>query len=156
MIMVTHNPLAIAELEKGQVQIMWRDPQFNVNVTIPESDPRGMGYAGILTSDMFGLGSTLDEYTTNLLRERRAILEKGELDVTDKEKLAELNKTIEELGFSTAHWDEDYREYLQLRKSLYPEIFLETGPETPEVIQTRREKAEEIIRKILEKEALEN
>ncbi len=156
MIMVTHNPLAIAELEKGQVQIMWRDSKFNVNAVEPESDPRGMGYAGILTSDMFGLGSTLDEYTTNLLRERRAILEKEALDATDEENLVKLNKTIEKLGFSTAHWDEDYREYLQLRKSLYPDIFLETGPETPEAIKTRKEKEEEIIRKILEKETQES
>jgi hypothetical protein len=156
MIMVTHNPLAIAELEKGQVQIMWRDSKFNVNVTVPESDPRGMGYAGILTSDMFGLGSTLDEYTTNLLRERRAILEKGDLDAVDEANLAKLNETIENLGFSTAHWDEDYREYLQLRKNLYPEIFLETGPETPEALRIRKEKAEEILRMILEKEAQES
>ncbi len=156
LIMATHNPLAIAELEKGQVQIMWRDSGFKVNVSIPEDDPRGMGYAGILTSDMFGLGSTLDEYTTDLLRERRAIIEKKALDATDEKNLAKLNQTIEKLGFSTAHWDEDYRQYLQLRKNIYPDIFLKTGPETPEALKTRKEKAEEILRKILEKEAQEN
>lgn len=156
MIMVSHNPLAVAELEKGQVQIMWRDSGANVHVTVPEDDPRGMGYAGILTSDMFGLGSTLDEYTTNLLRDRRAILEKEVLSESDKKRLAELNKKIEELGFSTAHWDEDYREYLVLRKKVYPQVFLEKQADTPEALKARKEKAEEIVRKILEKEAQEN
>jgi energy-coupling factor transporter ATP-binding protein EcfA2 len=153
MIMVTHNPLAIAELEKEQVQIMWRDAEANVHAAEPENDPRGMGYAGILTSDMFGLGSTLDEYTTNLLRERRAILEKEVLEDSDKQKLAHLNHTIDQLGFSTAHWDEDYREYLQLRKKMYPEVFLNQTEDTPQAKQTRRKKAEEIMQRVLQNEA---
>lgn len=152
MIMVTHHPLAIAELEKGQVQIMWRDGS-QVLAAEPEDDPRGMGYAGILTSDMFGLGSTLDEYTTNLLRDRRTIIEKQELDDSDRQKLAALNQKIEELGFSTAHWDEEYRTYLQLRKKIYPEVFHETSPDTPEAKRKRKEKAEQVIRQILERVA---
>jgi hypothetical protein len=155
MLMVTHNPLAIAELEKEQVQIMWRDSDFNVYASEPEDDPRGMGFAGILTSDMFGLGSTLDEYTTNLLRERREILEKKTLSDSDRAELTKLNEEIEGLGFSTAHWDEDYREYLQIRKSIYPEIFADTKRDNPEAIKARKEKAEEILRQILEKEAKE-
>lgn len=153
VLMVTHDPLALAELEKGQVQIMWRDAELNVHAAAPESDPRGMGYAGILTSDMFGLGSTLDEYTTNLLRDRRAILEKGTLNDTERSRLDDLNRELDSMGFSTAHWDEDYREYLQLRKQLYPKIFLNNGEDTPEAKQMRKAKAEEIIRQILEEEA---
>ena len=126
VLMVTHDPLALAELEKGQVQIMWRDTDGIVHADIPESDPRGMGYAGILTSDMFGLGSTLDEYTTERLRDRRAILEKETLDDTDRARLIQLNAELDSMGFSTAHWDEDYREYLQMRKKVYPEVFLDS------------------------------
>jgi len=155
VIMVTHEPLALAELEKGQVQLMWRDSESIVHVAVPESDPRGMGYAGILTSDMFGLGSTLDEYTTNLLRDRRGILEKATLNEADRSRLAELNRELDSMGFSTAHWDEDYREYLQLRKKVYPQVFLDTGEGTPEVKKARKAKAEEIIRRILEEEAQE-
>ena len=156
MIMVTHHPLAIAELEKGQVQIMWRDSDMAVHASTPESDPRGMGYAGILTSDMFGLGSTLDEFTTNLLRERREILEKTSLSTSDKQKLEQLNQQIEKLEFSTAHWDKDYHEYLQIRKKLYPEVFLKTENATPEEIKIRKQKVEEIAKKILQKEAKES
>jgi ABC-type multidrug transport system ATPase subunit len=152
LIMVTHHPLAIAELKKDQVQIMWRDSQGDVHAQEPETNPRGMGYAGILTSDMFGLGSTLDEYTTGLLRQRRSILEKDFLSEKEKQKLNSLNKELDELGFSTAHWDEDYREYLQVRKAKYAEIFEESTIASPEIKHLRKEKAEEIIKRILEKE----
>src|SRR6185503_9071300 len=141
MVMVTHHPLAIAELERGQVQIMWRDAEMSVHATPPESDPRGMGYAGILTSDMFGLGSTLDEHTKNLIRDRHAILEKQTLESGDKLELDRLNKEIDQLGFSTTHWDKDYEEYLKVRKKVYPEIFKEVAPNTPEVIKVRQSKA---------------
>jgi hypothetical protein len=153
VLMVTHDPLALAELQKGQVQIMWRDAALLVHAAVPESDPRGMGYAGILTSDMFGLGSTLDEYTTNLLRDRRAVLEIECLDDADRKRLDELNRELDSMGFSTAHWDEDYREYLHLRKKVYPEVFLPATEDTPDVKRLRREKAQEIIRQILEAEA---
>jgi len=156
MIMVTHHPLAIAELEKGQVQIMWRDSDATVHADPPESDPRGMGYAGILTSDMFGLGSTLDEYTTNLIRTRREILEKEHLSDSEKEELKRLNEKIDKLPFSTTHWDEDYREYLQIRKREYPEVFTEKSEENPEDKRKRMQKAEEIVHRILEREARQN
>jgi len=151
LLMVTHHPLAIAELKKEQVQIMWREIDGSVHATVPESDPRGMGYAGILTSDMFGLGSTLDEPTSDLLRKRRAILEKEALSPEDEQKLQFLNKELDNLGFSTAHWDEDYREYLQIRKKEYPKIFSEDNPDNPSLKHERKKKAEELIRKLLEK-----
>ncbi len=80
MIMVTHHPLAIAELAKEQVRIMWRDQESRVHAEEPQTDPRGMGFAGILTSDMFGLTSTLDHYSESLLRQRRDLIEKKRSD----------------------------------------------------------------------------
>jgi ABC-type multidrug transport system ATPase subunit len=153
VIMVTHDPLAIAELEKKQVQIMWRDPDGGVRADEPKDDPRGMGYAGILTSDMFGLGSTLDEYTTGLLRQRREIVMKEELDQADRATLTELNSKLDNLGFATSHLDEDYREYLQMRKKLYPEIFLSTDEDTPAAKRSGQAKTEEIVRRVLERQA---
>jgi len=151
LLMVTHHPLAIAELEKQQVQVMWRDSFHQVHSTEPEESPRGLGYAGILTSDMFGLRSTLDTPTENLLRKRREIIEKDELNDEDKMMLKELDKKIDELGFSTAHWDSDYQEYLHLRKQVESEHCIEQVS-TPDVIAKRRRKAKEIITKLVAQE----
>lgn len=58
IVFTTHNPLAIAELVKEQVQILYRQPGARtVHAENPAMDPKGMGFAGIVTSDMFGLGS---------------------------------------------------------------------------------------------------
>jgi predicted ATP-binding protein involved in virulence len=151
MIMITHHPLALAELPKEQVQIMFRDSEGIVQAVTPEIDPRGMGYAGILTSDMFGLGSTLDEPTTNLIRQRRAFIEKKKLTDQEANELSKLTKQLDELGFSTAHWDADYQEYLQIRRKEFDEIFHDDQRESPDIIKKRHEKAQEIIKRILQK-----
>ena len=70
-----------------------------------------MGYAGILTSEMFGLRGIFDASTKELLRDRRTLIEIEIRSFTDKRKLAELDPKIENLGFSTNHWDADYQEF---------------------------------------------
>ena len=56
IIMATHDPLVIAGLEKAQVQIMQRDEGTgHISAVTPEQDPRGMGVAALLTSDLFRL-----------------------------------------------------------------------------------------------------
>ena len=60
IVLSTHNPIAIAELKKQQIQILHRNEDKQIYSTEPDLDPKGMGYAGIITSDMFGLGSSLE------------------------------------------------------------------------------------------------
>jgi len=60
VILTTHNPIAIAELEREQVQILRMDETTQsrrVVACFPDEAPRGMGYAAIVTSDMFGINS---------------------------------------------------------------------------------------------------
>ena len=151
LLMVTHHPLAIAELEKEQVQITRRDNEGQVHAESPLESPRGMGYAGILTSDMFGLQGTLDNATEDILRRRRELIEKENLTIQDKKQLGVLNDQIEKLGFTTAHWDNDYREYLRARNRVEAELYSIIEP-TPEMLRKRFEKSEEIIREILDEE----
>ncbi|MGZ8159743.1 MAG: AAA family ATPase [Methylobacter sp.] len=153
LLMVTHHPLAIAELDKKQVQVMWQDDSNQVHAQAPAESPRGMGYGGILTSDMFGLRSTLDNPTEDLLRERRSLVELDQLTAEQRQELKSLDSKIEALGFTTAHWDKDYQEYLQIRKKLDAELFAEEEP-SPDVSAKRKAKAQEILQRILEKERL--
>lgn len=151
LLMVTHHPLAIAELEKEQVQVMWKDQANNVHSNEPAESPRGMGYGGILTSDMFGLRSTLDNPTEDLLRERRDLVEKNQLSKQELQRMKDLDKQIESLGFTTAHWDRDYQEYLQVRKQVDQELF-EDDEVAPDVRAKRKAKAKEILRRLKDKE----
>lgn len=155
LLMVTHHPLAIAELEKEQIQVMKRDASFRVHASEPAESPRGMGYAGILTSDMFGLQTTLDYPTESLIRERQSLTEKQNLTADDTKRLAVVDRELSSLGFSVSHWDGEYSDFLQTRRRIAGDVFSkESNPEDDEV---RRRIAEEIIRKMLtvEKEGSE-
>ncbi|HBC8647326.1 TPA: AAA family ATPase [Citrobacter koseri] len=154
LLMVTHHPLAIAELEKQQIQVMWRDSKFQVHAQEPEESPKGMGYGGILTSDMFGLRTTLDNPTERLLRLRRRFTEKSELSPIQAGRLKKIDKAIEGLGFTTAHWDEEYAQYLRVRREV--EIESEAATVTPELKRLRKERAKAIVQRILAVEREEN
>ncbi|WP_156294406.1 AAA family ATPase [Serratia oryzae] len=147
LLMVTHHPLAIAELKKEQVQVMWRDSSFQVHAQEPEESPRGMGYGGILTSDMFGLLTTLDNSTERLLRLRRRFTEKTELSPIQSGRLRKIDKAIEGLGFTTAHWDEEYAQYLRMRREVEKET--EAVNVTPELKHVRKERAKAIVQRML-------
>jgi ABC-type multidrug transport system ATPase subunit len=154
LLMVTHHPLAIAELKKEQVQVMWRDSSLQVYAQEPEESPRGMGYGGILTSDMFGLRTTLDNSTERLLRLRRRFTEKTELSPIQAGRLRKIDKAIEGLGFTTAHWDEEYAQYLRMRREVEQES--EVVTETPELKQIRKERAKAIVQRMLAAEEEED
>lgn len=147
LLMVTHHPLAIAELQKQQVQVMWRDSSFQVHAREPEESPRGMGYGGILTSDMFGLRTTLDSSTERLLRLRRRFTEKPELSPIQVNRLKKIDLALEGLGFTTAHWDAEYAHYLRIRKEMEQEV--ESASITPELKRLRKDRAKEIVQRLL-------
>lgn len=125
LLMVTHHPLAIAELEKQQVQVMWSDTQNQVHAKEPEESPRGMGNNLILRSDMFGLKTTLDDITQYKLDSRNKLASKEKLSQeriqrepdhppeTDLEYLARLNSELAELGFNLSTDDPDFMDYLR-------------------------------------------
>ena len=127
---------------------MWNDEENQVHAHMPEESPRGLGFSGILTSDMFGLRTTLDNTTEDLLRLRREFIEKDTLTEKEKIKLKKLDKKINEYGFSTTHWDVDYSEYLRQRKHVEQEISTDDVA-TPEQIKLRKQKAQEIIKKLV-------
>lgn len=117
VVLTTHNPLAIAELLKQQIQILKRNmDDLSISVTPPEIDPRGMGYAAIVTSDMFGLPAAIDRSTLELLEKKRELTIKED-PLTDEERneLADVNEKLEGYGFGYETRDPIYTEYLRAR-----------------------------------------
>src|SRR5690606_17265092 len=92
----THNPMTLAGLKASQVKIVHRKEDGRIYSASAEKDPKGMGFAGILTSDIFGLQSTLDPETLEKLDRQRRLLIKDESELTDDEKM-ELNRLNQEL-----------------------------------------------------------
>lgn len=117
IVLTTHNPIAIAELTRDQVQILSRDDETRtIESHKPNFDPRGMGYAGIITSDMFGLATSVDSYTEDLLERKRQITAKDEaLTTTEKANLQAINSELDNLGFRFSNRDRVFEEYLRAR-----------------------------------------
>lgn len=122
IVLTTHNPIAIAELTRDQVQILNRDDETRVIESHkPHYDPQGMGYAGIITSDMFGLGSSLDKRTQRRLEKYRALA-----SIEDKSKFEELrlqviSEWLENDRFTMTQRDDDYERYIKIRNALLKE-----------------------------------
>ncbi|MBB1468224.1 AAA family ATPase [Pseudoalteromonas sp. SG41-5] len=117
IVLTTHNPIAIAELTRDQVQILSRDDETRtIESHKPNFNPIGMGYAGIITSDMFGLATSVDSYTEDLLERKRQITAKDEtLSPAEKADLQAINVELDNLGFRFSNRDRVFEEYLRAR-----------------------------------------
>jgi len=95
-----------------------QDGQRQIVACYPEMAPRGMGYAAIVTSDMFGIASTLDQPTQLMLEKQRALASKMELSVDEQSALDEVNAKLDRLGFRFFHPDDEFSRYLRLRNDM--------------------------------------
>ncbi|CAM3228608.1 AAA family ATPase [Pseudomonas plecoglossicida] len=134
IVLTTHNPLAIAELVKEQVQILYREASSRtVQAENPAVDPKGMGFAGIVTSDMFGLGSSLDNATNeDLLVLHQLSTQQTALSDADRTKLVEIRTRLERLDFNFASRDRLEQEYLRARFDLAADGDLDGAIVTPD------------------------
>ena len=115
IIISTHDPLVIGGLVKQQIRVFRNDANGKVTAEEPGIDPVGLGVAGILTSELFGLPTTLDQPTQKLLDERNGLIYKesiGKLTEKDKERLSELFLEINSLGFTYTFKDPMYSKFL--------------------------------------------
>ena len=147
LIINTHDPLLISELSKEQVQIMNRDSNTGkIIAVVPDINPRGLGYAGILT-ELFNLSSTLDKSTMDLLNEKRKLAVKEELTADERKKLAELNERLQNLDFTNFARDPLYKEFVEAvsktREFMSGDIKLTEAQK-----KERKEKALEIMKEL--------
>lgn len=134
IVLTTHNPLAIAELVKEQVQILYREAgRTTVCAENPAVDPKGMGFAGIVTSDMFGLGTSLDKATNaDLLALHQLSSQQTPLSDPEQTKLVEIRTRLEGLDFNFASRDRLEQEYLRARFDLATDGDIDEAIVTPE------------------------
>ena len=124
ILMATHDPLVIASLVRDQVLLLVREPASGRAKAITASvDPRGLGFTGILTSEIFGFRSDLDEETLSDLDERVLLLAReGDLAESEEEHLKEIDLRLERLGFSKAFSDPHYAAFVRAWSRRYHEV----------------------------------
>jgi hypothetical protein len=119
----------------------------------PEMDPRGMGYAAIVTSDMFGIASTLDSTTQLLLEKQRAFAAKRELTQPEQKELDSVNDQLNRLGFRFFHPDDEFSRYLRLRNEALKVQFEVDDPNAlaTKAVEMNREEREALATKLISK-----
>jgi predicted ATPase len=159
ILVTTHDPLVIASLDKEQIHLLKRDADLlSCYWEQPLESPRGMGYSGILMSEMFGFRSDLDSETLELLDKQAELATKGSpLSQPDREKLEKVNQEVERLGFRSISSDPYYREFLEAmarNKGTFELMKKET--QTRSERETIRKSANEVLSKLKKRNTLDS
>jgi uncharacterized protein YnzC (UPF0291/DUF896 family) len=115
VLITTHDPMMVGSLMREQVHILRREGEGTV-VQSPYEHPQGMGVAGLLKSELFGLPSTLDPQTLDDLQRRNELIAKQAsegLTADEGDELQCLRRYIEELGFSREYRDPMYQLFIE-------------------------------------------
>ena len=124
ILVATHDPLVIASLVREQVHLLKRDSETGRCKWIQAGiNPRGLGFTGILTSDMFGLRSDLDEETlTDLDDKVRLMAREEDLEPVDAKRLEGINERLAAAGFLRAFSDPYYSAFVRAWGRKYSEL----------------------------------
>lgn len=135
IIINTHDPLVIGSMVRSQVRLFGKEfiklektSQLSKNkyeelhqqalneAIMPDVDPQGLGVAGILTSDLFGLPTILDKTTQIKLNRKRFLqgkLMRNELFGIERDEYQKLKIEFEKLGFYEESEDYWFKEYIK-------------------------------------------
>ncbi len=150
IIMTTHSPLTFAGMDKNEVVVVERNAEGRIFAAHPTSAPKGMGFAAILTSDFFGLRSTLDKDTLKRLDTKRELALKPNKTDEDHKQLERLNMELGKLDFSHAVRDPLYEEFIRaitIATKEQPE--LKKPAPKPEMWRERQKIAKDIAKRLL-------
>ena len=91
--------MVIGSLVKEEVRVFkWDSSLKKIVAEEPEVDPKGLGVAGVLTSELFGLSSTLDKETLTLLSRRNDLIVKQDKEGLNSFEKNELKKLFVHLS----------------------------------------------------------
>lgn len=113
VLMATHDPLVVASLVRDQVVLLQRDEGGRIRAGHPERDPRGMGVAALLTSEVYGLRSQLDLETQAFLEEKRLLASRDDRTAAEDDRLTELTSLVEDVDIAATARDPLYRAFVE-------------------------------------------
>lgn len=152
IIMTTHSPLTFAGLEKNEVVILQRERDGSIRAEHPITSPRGMGFSAILTSDYFGLRSTLDRPTLEKLDLKRALGLKANKTDEDLKLLTQLDQELGRLDFSNSVRDPLYQEFVRaITQAQVENPDLAHASPSMEEWRVRKDVAADIAKRLLQK-----
>lgn len=92
-IVTTHDPLCLRGMQQGEIQVLFRDENNNVDNITDLPNAKNLRTEQLLTADFFGLNSTVDKELESPIDEYVGLLKSANNNRTEKEseRLSELN-----------------------------------------------------------------
>ncbi len=156
VLLATHDPLVVAGLTREQVVLLERSDAREVTARHPERHPRGMGVAGLLTSEVYGLRSQLDLDTLELLDEKRALAGKAKRSAADRRRLAELQDVTDEVDLAATVRDPLYRVFIEAMQRVEHEEALDSPVLSADERRRRRQLAVEVLEELRSRSGVED
>jgi predicted ATPase len=146
LIITTHDPIMVGSLRKEQVNIL-RRREGGVEVAKPDEHPEGMGIAGLLKSELFGLRSTVDIETRRRLDRRNYLFALGDRrSLSEEGELSRLSAQLSDLGFASDFKDpyfETFVKRMAVHRQFHKDVL------SPDELKEQDRVADEIVSKIL-------
>lgn len=160
ILMTTHDPLVIGGLTKEEIRIFHAQKEKDKNgeeinkikTFQPDFDPRGLGVAGILTSEFFNLPSIMDEETYNKLsrkRELEVLKHDNKLNKSQEKELEKLLDTLSKLGFEKVQRDPLYNKFIQ---AVYKNPDLKRAPLNKKEREKQDKMMADLIKELMDEE----
>ena len=155
IIMTTHDPLVIGSLRKEEIRLFYQtkiEEQTKIFTEEPYFDPKGLGVAGILTSEIFGLPSTLDEETyndLNQMRELQVLSRSKKLTDEQEQDLVRLERDLDKKGLDKVQRDPLYQKFIE---AVYQIPELKQPPEDRAEREKQNKRMLEILEQLTEEE----
>ncbi|WP_441247388.1 AAA family ATPase [Kitasatospora sp. McL0602] len=105
LIAATHEPLLVSNMTRHQIRVVTADRDGHTSIVTPRTEPRGQGAGGLLTTDLFGLRTQLDEHTQDLIDQQYSLVPGAAHDPGKQAELRDVTAKLDALGFSTANRD---------------------------------------------------
>ena len=148
IIISTHDPIVIGGLKKEAVTIFGKQ-DGNTFTKTPDIDPKGMGVAGLLTSELFDLPSTLDPQTQEELNRKRQLFYTSNRTPEQDGELKQLEETLSPLGFTRTTRDPLYDKFIE---RLFSRPEFQAKEITDEDMKKMEALTDELLSEILEEE----
>lgn len=160
ILMTTHDPLVIGGLTKEEIRIFHAQKvkdengeELNKIKTFqPDFDPRGLGVAGILTSEFFNLPSAMDEETYNDLsrkRELEVLKRDNKINESQEKELESLLNSLSKVGFEKVQRDPLYDKFIQ---AVYKNPDLKRAPINKEEREKQDKMMADLLKEIMDEE----
>ena len=153
IMMATHDPLVVAGLTASEVLVMQRGEGGRVSASHPDQDPKGMGVAALLTSEVYGLRSALDLDTLEELDRKRELAIREDLSLEERKELANLSDRLGRLDLTTSVRDPMYKPFVDAMTRVEDKLGLNASILTPEQQKAREAIAEEVAEKVVAESA---